>query len=59
MWAVAVTRDGSRIASAGEDSVVRIWRVADGTTKRLLRGHQRNVWSIAFTPDEAAIGQIA
>lgn len=51
-WVVGVgfTRDGSLLASAGFDGTVRIWRVSDGTTIKIIPipGVQR---CVAFSPD--------
>lgn len=47
--------DGERIASAGDEGTVRIWRVGGGT-EVVLRGHDGPVWDVAFSPDG---GQVA
>src|SRR5262249_50324130 len=38
-------------ASASKDTTVRIWDVAAGQSVRVLRGHQEEVWNVAFSPD--------
>jgi WD40 repeat protein len=48
VWTVAIHAD--RIASGGEDATVRLWRMT-GEPLHVLKGHERNVWSIAFSPD--------
>lgn len=48
---VAVSSDGSRIASAGLDRTVRIWDTANGQLLHTLTGHSDAVNSVAFTPD--------
>jgi WD40 repeat protein len=56
VWATGVTSaafrpDGAVIATGGWDNVVRIWRTADGTLLRSLRGHKEHVTSIEFSAD--------
>jgi cytochrome c len=47
---LAVSPDGSTLASASWDSTVRLWPLRSGA-KRVLQGHSQNVNSVAFTPD--------
>jgi WD40 repeat protein len=49
---VAISPDGSRALSAGNDETVRLWRVADGTE---LRRWSRRATVIAFSPDGARV----
>jgi WD40 repeat protein len=51
VWSVAFSPDGGRLASAGEDKTVRVWRVGDGAPLKTLEGHKLNVWSVAFSGD--------
>jgi WD40 repeat protein len=53
---VAFSPDGTLLASGqggffGFDSVVRLWRVSDGTSLRTLEGYLGTVNSVAFSPD--------
>ncbi|MGH9428297.1 MAG: TIR domain-containing protein, partial [Terriglobia bacterium] len=54
---VAFSPDGTLLASGqggaifGFGSVVRLWRVSDGTSLRTLAGHSSWVRSVAFSPD--------
>jgi WD40 repeat protein len=48
--AMEVSPDGTLIASAGNDTVVRIWNVADGKLVREFPGHARDIYSVAFHP---------
>ncbi|EMD32007.1 hypothetical protein CERSUDRAFT_99715 [Gelatoporia subvermispora B] len=49
---IAVSRDGTRIASGGVDKTVRIWDVSTGTAVGSpLDGHSDVVRSVAFSPD--------
>jgi WD40 repeat protein len=43
--------DGRWVASAGEDSTVRIWDSHAGKLVRSFRGHTGLVSSVAFSPD--------
>src|SRR5262249_4053881 len=48
---VAFSPDGRRIATAGEDAVVRVWDTATGTRLHDLIGHGNRVFCAAFSPD--------
>ena len=50
--AAVYSPDGTLLATAGADSVVRLWEVADGRPHGpSLRGHTDAVWGVAFSPD--------
>ncbi|ROZ76167.1 KGGVGR-motif variant AAA ATPase [Ramlibacter sp. WS9] len=49
--AVAWSPDGKSLASAGDDSTVRLWDAASGKLLRALEGHQGGVGSVAWSPD--------
>ena len=53
VFSVAITSDGSRAVSGGDDGVVRVWDLAAGQEQATLTGHTRPVWSVAITPDGA------
>lgn len=49
--AMAVSPDGSVVATGGHDRVVRLWSAADGKLLKELAGHAGYVYSLAFHPD--------
>jgi WD40 repeat protein len=52
---VAVSADGTLLATASDDATVRLFDVADGTTFRVLRGHDHALLSVAIAPDGSEI----
>ncbi|MCX7992248.1 MAG: Ig-like domain-containing protein [Fimbriimonadales bacterium] len=48
---IAYSPDGQYLASASEDSTIKIWRLSDGQLVRTLTGHASGVFSLAFSPD--------
>ena len=48
---VAVSRDGSRIATASADHKVKVWDSATGENLLTLKGHTSYVETVAFSPD--------
>ena len=53
LTAIAVSRDGRRVATASADATARIWDAATGKTLAVLAGHAAAVWAVAFSPDGA------
>jgi NB-ARC domain/Domain of unknown function (DUF4062)/WD domain, G-beta repeat len=49
--ALVVAPDGSWLASAGGDGVVRIWDPARGTARHTLTGHTSGVGALVVAPD--------
>lgn len=50
VYGIAYSPDGTRIATAGRDSL-RLWDAATGEEIIELRGHRSFVWSVVFSPD--------
>src|SRR6185295_9556151 len=48
--ALAVSPDGKLLASCGNDRLVKLWSVPDGTPAGTLIGHASHVYNIAFHP---------
>jgi WD40 repeat protein len=49
--AIAISRDGTMLATAGDDRIVRIWDVASFRLLRLISGHTAEIYSVAFSRD--------
>jgi WD40 repeat protein len=50
---VAFSPDGRRLATGGEENTVKIWDVQTGQERQTLRGHSGDVYTLAFSPDDA------
>jgi hypothetical protein len=49
--AMALSPDGTTLATGGRDGVVRLWSTQDGKLIKELKGHAKDVYSAAFHPD--------
>jgi WD40 repeat protein/DNA-binding SARP family transcriptional activator len=48
---VAVSPDGTRVATASDDRTVKLWDPTDGRELLTLTGHDNLVYGVAFSPD--------
>ncbi|MGC3971202.1 MAG: WD40 repeat domain-containing protein [Pirellulales bacterium] len=51
VWRASVSPDGSRLATAGDDSVVSLYDVRSRKLTSRMTGHDRLVFSVAWNPD--------
>ena len=51
IWSLAFSPDGTRIATATEDGVTRLWEPSTGKMTAECRGHTSKVLGVAFRPD--------
>jgi WD40 repeat protein len=51
MTAAAFSPDGSRLATAGADRVIRLWNALDGKAIKEFVGHRMTVTAVEFSPD--------
>ena len=49
IWTIAFSPNGLFLASGGQNSTVKIWNLETGTY-RILAGHERWIWTVAFSP---------
>jgi len=51
LTAAALSPDGTLVLAGSDDKTVRLWEVSSGKELFLMRGHQAEVWDVAFSPD--------
>lgn len=52
---ISYSPDGSRVATAGQDRTIRIWRTSDWSAQEVLKGHTGTVNWVEFSPDGSQI----
>lgn len=52
---VRISPDGRWAASCGNDRLVKVWNVADGSEVSRLSGHESHVYHVAWRPDGSAL----
>ncbi|MDZ4289644.1 MAG: c-type cytochrome domain-containing protein, partial [Prosthecobacter sp.] len=55
LYALRLSADGQRLASASADKLARLWNVADGKLVATFEGHTNHVLAIAFNKDASQI----
>ena len=55
MSRVAISADGSKIASGAADKLVKLWNAADGAAIASLAGHAGGIVSTAFSADNLRV----
>lgn len=48
---VAISPDGTLVATASDDRTAKLWNITGGTEIRTLTGHTNRLSSVAFSPD--------
>lgn len=56
---IALSSDGSLLASVSDDETVKVWEVSSGELVRTLTGHNQSVTACAINPKSKAIASIS
>lgn len=59
VWSLAITPDGQRIVSGGQDTTIRIWDFATGRELYKFVGHDGPVYRLVVMPDGKRLVSIA
>ncbi|GAB4276669.1 MAG: hypothetical protein Fur0025_02020 [Oscillatoriaceae cyanobacterium] len=51
IWSIAISPDGTRLASGGAEQPIKIWNLKTGKQSNILEGHSDTVLTVAFSPD--------
>jgi len=52
---VAVTKDGKKALTCGEDMTIRVWDLGTGKEVKVIEGHQGFTWQLGLTADEKEV----
>lgn len=55
IFAMALSHDGKRLATAGGDRMLKVWDPATGTETARMEAHASQVLSVAFHPDDSQL----
>jgi WD40 repeat protein/serine/threonine protein kinase len=55
LWSFALSPDGTRVATTGEDRTAHVWDAGTGAEVVTCRGHTSKVLGVAFRPDGARL----
>ena len=59
VYTLAFSPDGKTLATAGNDSFIKLWDVATGKDKATLKGHPKAVRFLAFNPDGTLLAWVS
>jgi WD40 repeat protein len=49
----------TQLASASDDSIVKLWDARSGATLHTFKGHSYSVIAMAFSPDETTLASVS
>lgn len=55
--ALAFSPDGTTLASAGDDTTIRLWNPVTGQQQHTLTGHAAAINALAFSPGEQLLAR--
>ena len=55
VYSVAWNHDGTRLATAGADGIIKVWDPSDGTEVLTIPGHAGNIWSVDWSQDGSSL----
>ncbi|MCG8417736.1 MAG: protein kinase [Proteobacteria bacterium] len=55
VWSARFSPDGTRVATAGDDNLAKLWNSRSGKLVSILRGHTRRVYAVDFHPDGSLV----